>query len=514
MNTNRSSTVTVSRRESSRWMMRKLLYWQPKGNSYSCKVGSKNKRITWSEYPGRLTRNNNIVWKFYKHGSRLTRNWMQHTPNRSKPSRRCRFWWPNKPQKTRRLSIRALQESSHFHQVPTQTKTHNRPSSQCSNLFSRCKTWGATALRNSSWQLVRQMRKLRKSVRSWHKQCGNGRVGVLSQNQGSKLSNLRVMWQYWTHSSLRAHLVSAAWTSKAKKPSRGVCRTQPQKRDVWQRSASKKKMSKNLICLWFWIRFIAVPFDLSLSRVGGTENPGPVCVTAKLFGAKYDAIRKRAQNLSSKSVVELEPLFAQVGECRQLFSERFRKDSKPYTSSVRQDIHSTHSHPDRSSMLALPVHVGDPAHTQQFCDYLSLFQEGEQSGSDQHVLSNLHFRRMEGQERSNPFCHRTTRGGRKHTGKRRRLELSKGVVNILQCNVTTWSKHARHYILTSDFDATLISETHLRRDGLLSPVTEAKKSGWAGTDSEATNTVINGTSAGVLTLVRKRWFFQAPVNFQ
>ena len=86
------------------------------------------------------------------------------------------------------------------------------------------------------------------------------------------------------------------------------------------------------------------------------------------------------------------------------------------------------------------------------------------------------------------------------------LELSKGVVNILQCNVTTWSEHARHYILTSDFDAALISETHLGKERLLSAVTEAKKSGWAGTGSAATNTVINGTSAGVLALVRKRWF--------
>ena len=80
------------------------------------------------------------------------------------------------------------------------------------------------------------------------------------------------------------------------------------------------------------------------------------------------------------------------------------------------------------------------------------------------------------------------------------------MVNILHCNVTTWSVHARHYILTFDFDATLISETHLRRDGLLSAVTEAKKSGWTGTGSAATNTVNHGTSAGVLTLVRKRWF--------
>ena len=238
---------------------------------------------------------------------------MQHTPNRSKPSMKCRFWLPNRPQKMRRLSIRALQESSHSHHFPTQTQTHNRPSSQCSNLFSRCKTWSAAALLNSSWQLVRQMRKLRRSARSWHKQCGNWRVEVPCQNQGSKCPNLRVKWWYWMQSSLRAYLDSAAWISKAKKPSRGVCRTQPQKRDVWQRSANKKKMSYNLICLWFWIRFIAVFFYLSLSRIGEAENPGPVCATAKLFGAKYDAIGQWAQNLSSKSVVELEPLFAQVG---------------------------------------------------------------------------------------------------------------------------------------------------------------------------------------------------------
>ena len=220
-------------------------------------------------------------------------------------------------------------------------------------------------------------------------------------------------------------------------------------------------MSYNLICLGFWIRFIAVPFYLTLSRVGEAGNPGPVCATAKLFGAKYDAIGQWAQNLSNRSEVELEPLFAQVGECRQMFSERFGKDSKLYTSLVSQDIHSTHSHLDRSPLPVPTERDGDLAYTQHFCDCLSLFQEGEQSGSGQHVLSNLHFRGMEGKERSNPFCHRTARGGRKHTGKRRKLELSKGVVNILQCNLTTWSEHAKHYILTSDFDATLISETHL-----------------------------------------------------
>ena len=267
-------------------------------------------------------------------------------------------------------------------------------------------------------------------------------------------------------------------------------------------------MSYSLSFLWFWIRFIAVLFYLTLSRVGEAENPGPVWATAKLFGANYDAIGLWAQNLSNKSEVELEPLFAQVGECRQMFSERFGKESKLYTSSVSQDIHSTHSLLESSSLPVPTERNEDLAHTQQVCDYLSLsfFQEGEQGGSGHHVLSNLHFRGMEGKERSNPFCHRATRGGRKHTGKKRKLELSKGVVNMLQCNVTTWSEHARHYILTSIFDAALISETRLGKERLLSAVTEAKKSGWAGTGSATKNTVNYGTSAGVLALVRKRWF--------
>ena len=72
------------------------------------------------------------------------------------------------------------------------------------------------------------------------------------------------------------------------------------------------------------------------------------------------------------------------------------------------------------------------------------------------------------------FCHHAKRGGRTHTGKKRKLETAKGVVNVLHCNVTTWSEHARHYILASDFDAALIFETHLGREKL---VTAPKRQG-------------------------------------
>ena len=135
---------------------------------------------------------------------------------------------------------------------------------------------------------------------------------------------------------------------------RSLSNAATEKRRLAKKCKQEEDVLYSLIYLWFWIRFIAVPFYLTLSRVGEAENPGPVCATAKLFGAKYDAIGQWAQNLSNRSEVELEPLFAQVGECRQMFSERFGKDSKLYTSSVSQDIHSTHSHLNRSSLSVSP----------------------------------------------------------------------------------------------------------------------------------------------------------------
>ena len=93
---------------------------------------------------------------------------------------------------------------------------------------------------------------------------------------------------------------------------------------------------------------------------------------------------------------------------------------------------------------------------------------------------------------------------RKHTGRKRKLGIADGVINILQCNVTNWSGHARNFIPTSDFDAALISQTHLEKAKITAGVKEARKSAWAGTGSAGISTANNGTSATVLTLVRNR----------
>ena len=296
-----------------------------------------------------------------------------------------------------------------------------------------------------------------------------------------------------------AYLDSAKWTPKDKKPPRGACQTPSRKRGDWRRNASKKEKVCSLLRLWIWKQLIAVPFFLAFSRIGEADNPGPAHATAKLFGVQFEAVGQWATSLTSKSEMELTPRFAQVGKCRQMFSESFKKESYPYTSSVSQNIRSTLSHMDS---FPLPVSTEPDGDSQQFNDYLSLFQVGDECNESRHVSAQMQFCDRSRKERDNPFCHHAKREGREHTGKKRRLEMAEGVVNILQCNVTTWSEHAKHDTLTSDFDAALISETHLEREKLAE---EARKFSWASTGSAAISAASSCTSAGVLALVRTRW---------
>ena len=50
---------------------------------------------------------------------------------------------------------------------------------------------------------------------------------------------------------------------------------------------------------------------------GEADNPGPAHAAAKLFGEQFEAIGQWAVNLTRKSEMELTPLLAQVGKCRQ-----------------------------------------------------------------------------------------------------------------------------------------------------------------------------------------------------
>ena len=153
--------------------MTKLPYWQPQGNSCPCKVGSKNTIIIWSVSRKRSNRSRRNVWKVCKNESRLIRNWKQPTSNRYKPNMKWRCWWLNRLQK---MQTTVNQGNPGFQSHTSRSisdRAAQKPFSQCSNPFSRCKAWGATVFRNRSWRLARPRRMSRKSVRLWHTKCGN-----------------------------------------------------------------------------------------------------------------------------------------------------------------------------------------------------------------------------------------------------------------------------------------------------------------------------------------------------
>ena len=109
-----------------------------------------------------------------------------------------------------------------------------------------------------------------------------------------------------------------------------------------------------------------------------------------------------------------------------------KKNSYLYSSSVSQDIHDTHRHVSRSSQPVTPEPGVRLPHTQPKCDYLFLFHDERQNGNVVCGQPQMKLRYLCGEDRSNPFCHHLARGGRKHTGRKRKLEIAEGFV--MQCD--------------------------------------------------------------------------------
>ena len=187
-------------------------------------------------------------------------------------------------------------------------------------------------------------------------------------------------------------LARAAWTSRARNPSREACETRTPNRDVWQIIVNNEEGS-SLLRPWFWTVFTAGFFSF---RIGEAENPGLVCPTAELYDAQFDEIGQWAANLTNKSECELAPLFAQVGACRRTFSEHFEKKSYPHRSSVSQDIHDTHRH---VSPLEPAVRL---PHTHPNCDYLLLFHDDGHNGNVVCSQPQTKLRDLCGEEKGNP----------------------------------------------------------------------------------------------------------------
>ena len=229
-NTGRVSAVTVSSRKCDRWMMRKLCCWQPTGNSYPCKVGSINRKLSGASLERDRIETEKIVWKSCKNESRLIRNWKQPTLNRYKPNMRWRCWWLNRQQKMQKLSIKEIQGFSLARQDPSLIKlqTHRSLSVQIRSLDAkhgvpRCFGTGHGGSR--------------KSARLWHRQCGHWKQGSRPLNLVPRRIASSVKWWARMKSSPMeyAYVDSAKWTPKDKMPQRGACQTPSRKRCDWLR---------------------------------------------------------------------------------------------------------------------------------------------------------------------------------------------------------------------------------------------------------------------------------------
>ena len=167
----------------------------------------------------RSRRNSRNVWKSCKHGSRLTRNWKQPTPNRPKPKMAIlvaeQIAENAKAVNQRIPVVQAHTTGSTTDQAAQQTSLSlfksflSMRSMGCNSVSEQLMAAGATDedVKNISHIMAQTVRQL---------EAGS------APPEPARLTVSRAKWWFPTKSSPRvnAHLDSAKWTSRAKQPSR------------------------------------------------------------------------------------------------------------------------------------------------------------------------------------------------------------------------------------------------------------------------------------------------------
>ena len=143
-------------------------------------------------------------------------------------------------QKMQKLSIKGNQGFSLACQDPSLIKLHNTPFFQCSNPFSRCKAWGATVFRNSSWRLAQPRRMSRKISQVMAQTVRTLETGIAHPEPGPEAHSLPCE-VVGSDEEFSNGMCVLGFSKKDKKPSRGACQTPSQKRGDWRRNASKKE---------------------------------------------------------------------------------------------------------------------------------------------------------------------------------------------------------------------------------------------------------------------------------
>ena len=183
---------------------------------------------------------------------------MQHTPNRSKLSMKCRFWWPNRPQKMRRLSIRALQVSSHSHHLPTQTLIAQQTILSVFKSVLSMQNMGCHSVAEQLMAAVatdEEVKKISQIMAQTVRKLEGGSNIPEPRIEMPKPACEVVVLEAELPSCIPGYSSMDIEGQEAIK--RRLSNAATEKRRLAKKC--KKRMSYSLICLWLWIRFIAIP---------------------------------------------------------------------------------------------------------------------------------------------------------------------------------------------------------------------------------------------------------------
>ena len=225
------------------------------------------------------------VWKSCRSGSRQTRNWSRPSQSKSKPNEKWRFWWQEQTSE----NAKAVNQGVPVVQTQTTGTMSDKAAQQ--TIFSVFQS--VLSVRSMECHSVEQLMAAGATEEDVKK------VSQILAHNASRTRSRGSQALVWRCGYRRR----AAWTSRARKPSREAFQTRTPKKDV-----NKKEMGYNLLRLCLRAHLVAGLFYLALSRVG---DPSPVCATAKLYDAQFDEIGQWAANLTNKCEVELVPRFAQ-----------------------------------------------------------------------------------------------------------------------------------------------------------------------------------------------------------
>ena len=193
-----------------------------------------------------------------------------------------------------------------------------------------------------------------------------------------------------------------------------------------------KEEGSSLLSRWFWTVFTAGLLYLALCKVGEADNPGPFGATAKLDDAQFDEIGQWSANLAQVNWLHFLRKLVYAHECSVNVLRKFL--SLQLIRSVRTSTTPTNARVVPLCLSPLGLHSVFSTLSQVVIICLCFMMVGRTVTwcAATQKLNSATFVAKKGVIP----CAITRPEEDANTGRKRKLEYAKGVVNIIQRNVT------------------------------------------------------------------------------